>query len=83
MNRGEECGAVFTDSAGLDRYKAWKVLVFRSQTVAYPGAHRGADFSKGACVKLQRCAGMLRIVRIHASEEADIVGDACEMRHQV
>ena len=83
MDRGQEGGAVFTHAAALDTDKAGQVRVFGAEAVADPRAHGGTHFGKGAGVKLQRRAGVLRVVGVHAAQEAEVIGDGGEVRHQI
>jgi hypothetical protein len=34
-------------------------------------------------VELQRCTEVLRVVRAHAAQQADVIGDAGEVGHQI
>ena len=83
MNRGEKSGAIFAHAAGLDRDEAGQVLIFCAEAVADPRAHGRTHFGKGAGVELQRRSEVLRVVGIHAAQQADVVGHACEMRHEI
>ena len=76
----EERIVVGPDALGVDGDEAGEILVLGAEAVTDPGAHRRADFGEGARVELLGSAGVLRIIRVHPAEEADVVRDGREVR---
>jgi hypothetical protein len=83
MDGGKKRGAVFAHAAGLDGNERGQVLILRAEPVADPRAHRRTHFRKGAGVELQRRARVLRVVGVHAPQQAEIVRHPGKVRHQV
>ena len=76
----EERIVVGPDALGVDGDEAGEILVLGAEAVTDPGAHRRADFGEGARVELLGRPGVLRIIRVHPAEEADVVRDGREVR---
>ena len=87
MNRGQEGGAVFASptegGASLDADESGQIRILGAEAVADPRSHGWAHLGEAAGVELQRGTRVLGIISVHATQEAKVICDGGEMRHQI
>ena len=79
----QKARAVCPHAGCMDADEARQILVLGAEAVADPRAHRRPHFGEDAGVKLVRRAGVLRVVGVHAAQQADVIRDARQVRQQI
>jgi hypothetical protein len=66
----------------MDAYKARQVLVLGTEAVADPCTYQRTRFGEDAQTKLVGGAGVLRVIGVHATHQADIDRDGRKVWHK-
>ena len=87
INRRQKGAAISLRAAErerrADRDEARQVFIFGAQAVEHPGAHARAHELGAAGMQLHESLGMIRDIRVHAAQHAQVIRMVGDLREQL